>query len=63
MFILELNHPSFAKYDLSSLRTGIIAGAPCPVEIVRRIRTGNGVRHCRILRHDGIVDDNHDDRL
>jgi fatty-acyl-CoA synthase len=38
MFILELNYPDFKKYDLSSLRTGIIAAAPCPVEIVRRIR-------------------------
>ena len=31
--------PTFEKYDLSSLRTGIIAAAPCPVEVVRRIRT------------------------
>lgn len=42
MFILELNHPSFRSYDLSSLRTGIIAAAPCPVEIVRRIRDEMG---------------------
>jgi len=38
MFILELNHPRFEEFDLSSLRTGIIAAAPCPEEIVRKIR-------------------------
>ena len=37
MFIAELDHPDFAKFDLSSLRTGIMAGAPCPVEIMRRV--------------------------
>ncbi|MEH7385467.1 AMP-binding protein [Bacillus sp. JJ1521] len=42
MFILELNHAEFRNYDLSSLRTGIIAAAPCPVEIVKRIRTDMG---------------------
>src|SRR5690606_8585186 len=42
MFILELNHAEFKNYDLSSLRTGIIAAAPCPVEIVKRIRTEMG---------------------
>jgi fatty-acyl-CoA synthase len=46
MFILELNHPSFSSYDLSSLRTGIIAAAPCPVEIVRRIREDMGCNIC-----------------
>ncbi|SDI22568.1 fatty-acyl-CoA synthase [Alteribacillus persepolensis] len=42
MFILELNHEEFSGYDLSSLRTGIVAAAPCPVEIVKRIRTDMG---------------------
>ncbi len=37
MFIAELEHPNFADYDLSSLRTGIIAGAPCPVELMKRL--------------------------
>lgn len=46
MFILELNHPNFEKYDLSSLRTGIIAAAPCPMEVVRRIRTEMGCNIC-----------------
>ena len=34
MFIAELEHPDFAKYDLSSLRTGIMAGASCPIEVM-----------------------------
>ncbi|WP_232515506.1 long-chain-fatty-acid--CoA ligase [Aeribacillus pallidus] len=42
MFILELNHPQFKSYDLSSLRTGIIAAAPCPVEVVKKIRNEMG---------------------
>jgi fatty-acyl-CoA synthase len=37
MFIAELEHPDFARYDLSSLGTGIMAGAPCPIEIMRRV--------------------------
>src|SRR4051794_4578505 len=37
MFIAELEHPDFAAYDLSSLRTGIMAGSPCPVEVMRRV--------------------------
>ena len=37
MFIAELEDPGFANYDLSSLRTGIMAGAPCPVEIMKRV--------------------------
>ncbi len=37
MFIAELDHPNFAEYDLSSLRTGIMAGAPCPVEVMKRV--------------------------
>ena len=37
MFIAELDHPQFAQFDLSSLRTGIMAGAPCPVEVMKRV--------------------------
>ncbi|WP_406153337.1 AMP-binding protein [Streptomyces sp. NBC_01023] len=37
MFIAELNHPDFAAYDLSSLRTGIMAGSPCPAEVMKRV--------------------------
>lgn len=37
MFIAELNHPMFSLFDLSSLRTGIMAGSPCPIEIMKRV--------------------------
>jgi fatty-acyl-CoA synthase len=36
MFIAQLDHPEFRDFDLSSLRTGIMAGAPCPIEVMRR---------------------------
>jgi len=39
MFIAILNHPEFDRFDLSSLRTGIMAGAPCPVEAMNQVRT------------------------
>jgi fatty-acyl-CoA synthase len=38
MFIAELDHPEFASFDVSSLRTGIMAGSPCPVEVMRRVQ-------------------------
>jgi fatty-acyl-CoA synthase len=38
MFIAELEHPDFAKYDYSSLRTGIMAGSPCPVEVMKKVQ-------------------------
>ncbi|WP_243040057.1 AMP-binding protein [Dyella sedimenti] len=37
MFIAELEHPEFSRFDLSSLRTGIMAGSPCPIEVMRRV--------------------------
>jgi fatty-acyl-CoA synthase len=37
MFIAELEHPRFREFDLSSLRTGIMAGAPCPIAIMQRV--------------------------
>jgi fatty-acyl-CoA synthase len=37
MFIAELGLPGFAEYDLSTLRTGIMAGSPCPVEVMKRV--------------------------
>ncbi len=36
MFIAEMDHPDFDKFDLSSLRTGMMAGSPCPIEIMKR---------------------------
>ena len=37
MFIAELRHPEFSSFDLSSLRTGVMAGAPCPVEVMKQV--------------------------
>jgi len=37
MFIAELDHPRFAEFDLGTLRTGIMAGSPCPVEVMRKV--------------------------
>jgi len=37
MFIAELDHAEFARFDFSSLRTGIMAGSPCPVEVMKRV--------------------------
>jgi fatty-acyl-CoA synthase len=44
MFIEILNHPMFDMFDLTSLRTGIMAGSPCPIEIMRRVIND---MHCR----------------
>jgi len=43
MFIAIMSHPDFKKFDMSSLRTGIMAGAPCPEEAMRNVMTG---MHC-----------------
>jgi fatty-acyl-CoA synthase len=37
MFIAQLSHPEFARFDLSSLRRGIMAGAPCPIEVMKEV--------------------------
>jgi fatty-acyl-CoA synthase len=37
MFIAQLQHPEFPRFDFSSLRTGVMAGAPCPIEIMKRV--------------------------
>ncbi len=37
MFIAELNHPEFSRFDLTSLRRGVMAGSPCPIEIMKRV--------------------------
>ena len=48
MFIAELGLPDFADYDLSSLRTGIMAGSPCPVEVMKRVVTEMGMTEVTI---------------
>ncbi len=53
MFIAELDHPRFAEFDLSSLRTGIMAGSPCPIEVMKRVvRDMHLSRDHHCLRHD-----------
>jgi fatty-acyl-CoA synthase len=37
MFIAELNHPDFPNYSMSTLRTGIMAGSPCPIEVMKEV--------------------------
>ena len=37
MFIAELDHPDFKKFDLSSLRIGVMAGSPCPIEVMKKL--------------------------
>src|SRR5438309_7953971 len=39
MFIAELEHPRFKEFEFSSLRTGIMAGSPCPVEVMKKVQT------------------------
>jgi fatty-acyl-CoA synthase len=39
MFIAELNHPEFSSFDLRSLRTGVMAGSPCPIEVMKQVKT------------------------
>ena len=48
MFIAELDHPEFATFDLKSLRTGIMAGAPCPIEVMRRVNEQMNMRDVTI---------------
>jgi fatty-acyl-CoA synthase len=48
MFIAELDHPRFAEFDLSSLRTGIMAGSPCPVEVMKRVQSAMHMREVTI---------------
>jgi fatty-acyl-CoA synthase len=48
MFIAELNHPEFANFDLSSLRTGIMAGSPCPTEVMKAVVEKMGAKDITI---------------
>jgi fatty-acyl-CoA synthase len=48
MFIAELDHPRFAEFDLSALRGGIMAGSPCPIEVMKRVNTQMNMRDVTI---------------
>ncbi len=72
MFIAELDEPDFAERDLTSLRTGIMAGAPCPAELMRRVMTdmhlpeitiGYGMTETGPLSTQTSVDDPEDLRV
>ncbi|MGD8357295.1 MAG: AMP-binding protein, partial [Lysobacterales bacterium] len=66
MFIAELEYPGFEGFDLSTLRTGIMAGAPCPVEVMRKVITlmhmsevliAYGQTECSPVNHMTVADD------
>ncbi len=44
MFIAEFEHPQFRSFDTSTLRTGVMAGSPCPIELMKRVAEE---MHCR----------------
>jgi fatty-acyl-CoA synthase len=48
MFIAELEHPEFARFDLTSLRTGVMAGSPCPVEVMKKVQSQMNMREVEI---------------
>ena len=48
MFIAVLNHPDFGTYDLTTLRTGIMAGSPCPIEVMKRVASEMNMREVTI---------------
>jgi len=49
MFIAELSHPNFARYDYSTLRTGIMAGSPCPIEVMKKVNVLMNMRDIVIV--------------
>jgi fatty-acyl-CoA synthase len=49
MFIAELNHPEFETFDVSSLRTGIMAGSPCPIEVMKKVVEQMGASEITIV--------------
>ncbi len=66
MFIAELEHPDFSRFDLSTLRTGIMAGAPCPVEVMKKVISqmhmsevliAYGQTECSPVNHMTLADD------
>ena len=71
MFVTELDHPEFGNFDVSTLRTGLIAGAPCPEELMKRIITdlhmenvliGYGQTEVSPINHMTLPDDSLENR-
>ncbi|WP_163868102.1 AMP-binding protein [Myxococcus eversor] len=48
MFIAELEHPRFGEFDLTTLRTGVMAGSPCPVEVMKQVQSRMNMREVTI---------------
>jgi fatty-acyl-CoA synthase len=48
MFIAQLDHPEFSKFDTKSLRTGIMAGSPCPIEVMKKVQSQMHMREVTI---------------
>jgi fatty-acyl-CoA synthase len=48
MFIAELGHPRFSEFDLGPLRTGLMAGSPCPIEVMKRVSSQMGIEEISI---------------
>jgi fatty-acyl-CoA synthase len=48
MFITELDHPRFAEFDLATLRTGVMAGSPCPIEVMKKVQSKMNMREVTI---------------
>ncbi|MEO6893289.1 MAG: AMP-binding protein [Ktedonobacteraceae bacterium] len=48
MFIAELDHPDFSTFDLTSLRTGVMAGSPCPIEVMKKVISLMGMREAEV---------------
>ncbi|MGO1060380.1 AMP-binding protein [Planococcus sp. FY231025] len=48
MFIAELNHPDFASFNTATLRTGIMAGSPCPIEVMKKVISDMGASEITI---------------
>ncbi|MGI9235939.1 MAG: AMP-binding protein [Woeseiaceae bacterium] len=48
MFVTELAHPEFESFDLATLRTGVMAGAPCPVDVMKRVISDMNMKHILI---------------
>jgi fatty-acyl-CoA synthase len=72
MFIAQLEHPDFEQYDLTSLRTGIMAGSPCPAEVMTKVQgkmhmaevlIGYGQTECSPLNHMTVPDDPFEKRV
>jgi fatty-acyl-CoA synthase len=72
MFVAMLDHPDFRRHDYTSLRTGIMAGAPCPIEVMRQVigslhmpqvTIGYGMTETSPISFQSGIDDSLDDRV